>query len=152
MRKGRVQALERCWKGEMLSLLDLSSTFPNICSEESPGRCTVDLPSVSFIMVFRRISRDLMDRCVFLRAQGYLSDDICEILGVFARSVQRWTRYARQYGSVIPPHNPTQGRPPILNIEWRGRGRSLRTRCRKSQHLFIPLLPVPDPPVDSDEV
>lgn len=68
-------------------------------------------------MVFRHISRDLKDRCVFLRAQGYLSDDICEILGVSASSVQRWTRYARQYGSVIPPHNPAQGRPPILNGE-----------------------------------
>lgn len=47
----------------------------------------------------------------------YIPTDVCEILGVSKRSLQRWTHNQLEHGSVLPPPNPTRGRPRILNVD-----------------------------------
>ena len=68
-------------------------------------------------MVFRHISKDIKDRILWLRGNGYITDDICDMFGVSLRSIQRWQSNFNQYGSVIPPRNPLQGRPHFLNAD-----------------------------------
>ena len=70
-------------------------------------------------MVFRHISEDLKLRALWLRAQGFISDDICYLLGFSQRSLSRWQTNMDLYGSVIPPRAPLQGRPSALNAEQR---------------------------------
>jgi transposase len=70
-------------------------------------------------MVFRHISEDLKLRALWLRGQGFISDDICYLLGFSSRSLSRWQSNMNTYGSVIPPRNPLQGRPSVLNAEQR---------------------------------
>ncbi|KAK0505273.1 hypothetical protein EDD18DRAFT_1344075 [Armillaria luteobubalina] len=53
-------------------------------------------------MVFRHISKDLKERALWLYHNDFIDDDIASLLG---------------YGSVIPPPNPFQGRPPLLHAE-----------------------------------
>jgi hypothetical protein len=60
-------------------------------------------------MVFRHISKDIKERVLWLRGNGYITDDICNMFGVSLRSIQRWQSNLDQYGSVIPPKNPLQG-------------------------------------------
>jgi hypothetical protein len=38
-------------------------------------------------MVFRHISKDIKDRILWLRGNGYITDDISEVFGVFLRSI-----------------------------------------------------------------
>ena len=66
-------------------------------------------------MVFRHISRDIKDRALFLLENDYIPDDVAEILGVSTRSISRWGSNLEAFGSVIPPPNPSRGRPRILN-------------------------------------
>jgi transposase len=70
-------------------------------------------------MVFRRISKDLKLWALWLRGQGFISDDICYLLGISSRSLSRWQTNMNTFGSVIPAHNPLQGHPSILNAEQR---------------------------------
>ena len=70
-------------------------------------------------MVFQHISENLKLRALWLRDQGFISDDICYLLGISKRSLSRWQANMDLYGSVIPPHNPLQGCPPALNTEQR---------------------------------
>lgn len=57
-------------------------------------------------MVFRHISEDMKNRALWLRQQGYISDEISELLGVSTRSISRWQANMDEHGSVIPPHDP----------------------------------------------
>jgi transposase len=66
-------------------------------------------------MVFRHISKDIKDRALFLLENDYIPEDIAEILGISMRSISRWTNNLEAFGSVIPPPNPSHGRPRILN-------------------------------------
>lgn len=66
-------------------------------------------------MVFRKISKDMKERAIWLLDRGWLSNEVLEIFGISKRSLQRWRRNLRVHGSVIPPKSPFQGRPPILN-------------------------------------
>lgn len=66
-------------------------------------------------MVFRHISKDLKDRVLWLISHEYAPNDICELFDISQRSVDRWRQNDRVYGSVIPPPNPMQCRPRILN-------------------------------------
>ncbi|KAJ7862170.1 hypothetical protein B0H13DRAFT_1566888, partial [Mycena leptocephala] len=52
-----------------------------------------------------------------LLEQGYITDDVCELLGVSRRSLFRWKANQQDYGSVIPPRNFLRGRPRILNAD-----------------------------------
>jgi transposase len=70
-------------------------------------------------MVFWRISEDLKLRALWLRGQGFISDDICYLLGISSRSLSQWQTNMNTFGSVIPAHNPLQGHPSILNAEQR---------------------------------
>lgn len=66
-------------------------------------------------MVYRRISKDLKERALWLLGNDYIPEDVAEILGVSERSIARWKANEINYGSVIPPRNPLQGRPPLLD-------------------------------------
>ncbi|KAF8803396.1 hypothetical protein BYT27DRAFT_7043266, partial [Phlegmacium glaucopus] len=68
-------------------------------------------------MVYHHISEDIKNRVLFLLDNGDLPDecDVAEIFGVSKRSIQHWRANHENYGSVIPPPNPSWGRPHILN-------------------------------------
>jgi len=70
-------------------------------------------------MVYRYISEDIKNRVIFLLDSGDLPDeyDVAEIFGVSERSISRWRSNIEHYGSVIPPSNPSRGRPRILNAD-----------------------------------
>ena len=68
-------------------------------------------------MPFRHISKDIKDCALWLLDNDYLTEDVCEILGVSGRSLCHWRSNDEVYGSVIPPRNPDQGRPRILNAD-----------------------------------
>jgi hypothetical protein len=70
-------------------------------------------------MVFRHISKDIKERVLWLRGNGYITDDICNMFGVSLRSIQRWQSNLDQYGSVVPPKNPLQGCPRTLDADQR---------------------------------
>ena len=66
-------------------------------------------------MVYRPISKDLKDHALWLISHGYAPEDICELFNISRRSITRWKQNDRHHGSVIPPPNPIQCRPRILN-------------------------------------
>jgi transposase len=66
-------------------------------------------------MVFRHISEDLKERATILAAQGWLPEDIWQIFGISKRSLERWQRNLRQYGTVIRPLHRPVGRPRTVN-------------------------------------
>ena len=66
-------------------------------------------------MCFRHISSDIKERALWLRDLGYIPDDVCELLGFSRRSLNRWTANQHIHGNVIPPPNPSRGRPRILS-------------------------------------
>lgn len=66
-------------------------------------------------MVYRHISKDMKERALWLISDGYAPEDICELFDISQRSVTRWKQNDRLYGTIIPPHNPMQCRPRILN-------------------------------------
>ena len=66
-------------------------------------------------MAFRKISRDMKERAIWLYDHGWLKRDILHILGISRSSLKRWRRNLQRYGNVIPPRNPMLGRPSILN-------------------------------------
>lgn len=68
-------------------------------------------------MVYRQISQDIKERALWLLEHDHIPEDVAYLLGVSQRSIQRWERNVDIYGSVIPPHNPLQGRPPLLDTE-----------------------------------
>ena len=68
-------------------------------------------------MVFRHISKDLKERALWLIAHEYAPDDICEFFDISQRSIARWRHNDRVHGSVIPPPNPMQSRPRLLNAD-----------------------------------
>jgi transposase len=66
-------------------------------------------------MVYRHISKDLKERALWLISHEYAPEDICELFDISSRSITRWKQNDRVYGSVVPPSNPMQCRPRILN-------------------------------------
>jgi transposase len=66
-------------------------------------------------MVFGHISPDLKQPSLWLLEQGYLPSEICHLLGVSLSSLRRWERNYDEFGHVIPPRNPSQGRPNLLH-------------------------------------
>ena len=66
-------------------------------------------------MVYRHISKDLKERVLWLVSHEYAPEDICELFDISPSSIARWKQNNRIYGSVIPPPNPMQSRPRILN-------------------------------------
>src|SRR5258708_27949262 len=68
-------------------------------------------------MVYCHISKDLKERALWLISHGYAPGDICELFDISQKSVTRWKVNNLLYGSVIPPPNPIQGRPHILNSD-----------------------------------
>lgn len=85
-------------------------------------------------MPFRHISQDIKERALWLRANDYITDDICEILGISERSIQRWQNNLDNHGSVIPPANPLHGRPRTLNADQR---HDVFTMLDDSPELFL---------------
>lgn len=65
----------------------------------------------------RHISKDMKERALWLISHGYAPEDICELFDISPRSVFRWKQNDHAYGSqaVIPPLNPIQCRPRLLN-------------------------------------
>ncbi|KAJ7134933.1 hypothetical protein C8R43DRAFT_857139, partial [Mycena crocata] len=66
-------------------------------------------------MVYRAISDDLKERALWLLDAGYITEDVCDILGVSRASIYRWKENYITHGSVRPPPSPLRGRPRILN-------------------------------------
>ncbi|KAJ7242536.1 hypothetical protein C8J57DRAFT_1557861, partial [Mycena rebaudengoi] len=50
-------------------------------------------------MVYRAISDDLKERALWLLDSGYITDDVCDLLGVSERNLFRWKAYQRDHGS-----------------------------------------------------
>ena len=67
-------------------------------------------------MVYRHISKDIK-RVLWLISHEYVPEDVVELFDISQRSVARWRQNNRLYGSVIPPPNPMQCRPCILNAD-----------------------------------
>ena len=68
-------------------------------------------------MVYRHISKDMKERVLWLISHEYVPEDVVELFDISQRSVARWRQNNRLYGSVIPPPNPMQCRPRILNAD-----------------------------------
>ena len=66
-------------------------------------------------MPFRHISPDLKERAVWLKNNGWLTGNICAILGISDKSLRRWCQNVEQFGNVVPVHNPLRGRPSTLD-------------------------------------
>jgi transposase len=66
-------------------------------------------------MPFRHISPDLKERAVWLKNNGWLTGNICAILGISDESLRRWCQNVEQFGNVVPVHNPLRGRPSTLD-------------------------------------
>jgi transposase len=67
------------------------------------------------VMVYCHISKDLKEHVLWLILHGYAPEDICELIDISQRSITRWKHNDCIYGSVIPPPNPMQSHPCILN-------------------------------------
>ncbi|KZP06306.1 hypothetical protein FIBSPDRAFT_764652, partial [Athelia psychrophila] len=65
----------------------------------------------------QHISKDIKDRALYVLFEGYIIEDVCDIFDVSERSLCRWRATWEARGSVIPPHQPIQGRPRILNAD-----------------------------------
>lgn len=85
-------------------------------------------------MVFRKISRDLKDRALWLIDTGWAPDDVCQILGVSLASTKRWRRNYRLHNSVIPPPNPNRGRPSPYDATLR---RDIHMLIKEAPDLYI---------------
>ena len=85
-------------------------------------------------MVFHHISEDIKNRALWLLDNDYIPEDVCEILGVSRRSLYRWKRNQAEFGSVIPPHSPFQGRPRTLNAD---QTHDLFTLLQDSPEMFL---------------
>ena len=57
------------------------------------------------------------ERVLWLISHEYVPEDVAELFDISQRSVARWRQNNRLYGSVIPPPNPMQCRPRILNAD-----------------------------------
>ena len=53
-------------------------------------------------MIFIVTKADLKLWALWLRGQGFISDDICYLLGISSRSLSRWQTNMNTFGSVIP--------------------------------------------------
>lgn len=54
-------------------------------------------------------------RALFLLATGYTKTEVHDILGVSVSSMRRWEVNVEEYGTIIPPYNPQQSRPRIMD-------------------------------------
>ena len=59
----------------------------------------------------------MKERVLWLISHEYVPEDVVELFDISQRSVARWRQNNRLYGSVIPPPNPMQCRPRILNAD-----------------------------------
>ncbi|KZP13383.1 hypothetical protein FIBSPDRAFT_753451, partial [Athelia psychrophila] len=66
--------------------------------------------------------QNIKDHALWLRSEGYISDDICNILGISNYSLHRWKNNLDNHSSVIPPPNPFDGCPQVLNADQKYRG------------------------------
>src|SRR6202042_3589101 len=106
--------------------------FMDICNQISADlRHSAPCPAA---MVFHHISKDIKERILWLRANDYVTDDICEMFGVSLRSIQCWQSNLDHFGSVIPPRNPMQGRPRALDAD---QCHNLFTMLDESPELFL---------------
>ncbi|KAJ7885058.1 hypothetical protein B0H14DRAFT_2338898, partial [Mycena olivaceomarginata] len=68
-------------------------------------------------IVYRATSEDPKVCALYLLEQGYITEEVCELLGVSRSSLYRWKANQSDYGGVIPPANPFRGQPRILNVD-----------------------------------
>ena len=68
-------------------------------------------------MVFQKISKDIKDWAIVLYYQGFIPQDICNLLWILPRSLSRWRHNQEIYGSTLPPLAYMAGHPQILNGE-----------------------------------
>ncbi|KAH8103200.1 hypothetical protein DFH11DRAFT_1521341, partial [Phellopilus nigrolimitatus] len=64
-----------------------------------------------------KISEDIKMRGIWLYDNGYVPDGICEIFDFSERSLHHWQHNLDTHGSVIPPINPSRGRPKLLQAD-----------------------------------
>ncbi|EGO04722.1 hypothetical protein SERLA73DRAFT_45022 [Serpula lacrymans var. lacrymans S7.3] len=65
-------------------------------------------------MPYRQISKDIKERTLWLIEHNYILSDICNIFGIFERSLCHRQANQEAFDSVAPPIYPSQGRPYIL--------------------------------------
>src|SRR5260370_28282888 len=68
-------------------------------------------------MFYRHISKDLKECALWLISYEYAPRDICELFDISQKSITQWKANILLYRSIIPPPNPIQGRPHILNSD-----------------------------------
>ncbi|KAH8106553.1 hypothetical protein DFH11DRAFT_1462219, partial [Phellopilus nigrolimitatus] len=85
-------------------------------------------------MPFRKISEDIKMRGIWLYDNGYVPDDICEILDFSERSLHRWQHNLDTHGSVIPLINPSRGRPKLLRADM---AHDIFTLLEESPELYL---------------
>ncbi|KAJ7099220.1 hypothetical protein C8R44DRAFT_537034, partial [Mycena epipterygia] len=57
-------------------------------------------------MVYQAFSENLKAHPLWLLEAGYITDDVCELLGISRSSLFRWKANQANYGGVMPPSNP----------------------------------------------
>ncbi|EGN91766.1 hypothetical protein SERLA73DRAFT_66887 [Serpula lacrymans var. lacrymans S7.3] len=62
-------------------------------------------------MPYRQISKDIKERALWSIEHNYIPSDICNIFGIFERSLCHWQANQEAFSSVAPSMYPTQGRP-----------------------------------------
>jgi len=67
-------------------------------------------------MVYRAISPDMKDCALHLSKSGWSRQDICAALCVSQASLYRWANILDEFGSVIRPRSPLQGRPRLIGL------------------------------------
>ncbi|KIY48498.1 hypothetical protein FISHEDRAFT_12499, partial [Fistulina hepatica ATCC 64428] len=65
-------------------------------------------------MPYRSISSDIKQKALELVSDGWHIQDVCSVLGMCPRSVERWQANFDEQGTVNPAH-PTRGRRRLLS-------------------------------------
>jgi transposase len=85
-------------------------------------------------MVYCHISKELKERALWLISDGYAPEDICKLFDISQRSVSRWKQNDHLYGTIIPPPNPIQCCPRILNSDMM---HDLYTLLQKASEMYL---------------
>ncbi|KAF8896914.1 hypothetical protein CPB84DRAFT_1681954 [Gymnopilus junonius] len=85
-------------------------------------------------MVFRHISKDIKEWVMVLLEGGWIPENAAEVFGVSEWSIYQWQRNLEMHSSVVPPRNPSQGRPRLLNADMT---HDLSTLMAEAPKMFL---------------
>ena len=79
-------------------------------------------------MGYRPISSDMKECALRLWQSGWARQDICAALCISQASLYRWAHILDEFGSVVQPHSPLQGRPRLIGLAAMTAIREIYTR------------------------